>query len=143
MLQRGILLASCCVVIAGCAYLEGPRWALLGDTATEAFFIDRQEVTRLANGNYLYPVKVAHYRENQAHVDDESRETNRVVFFELNCRSRRWQETGSDVRDRNDRTVFKHLHPAPRWHAVEADTIQQVTYDYLCNNEKIAPRHQH
>lgn len=142
MLQRGILLVFC-VVFSGCAYLEGPRWALLGDTEKEGFFIDRQEVTRLANGNYLYQVKVSHYRENQVHVDDESRETNRVIFFELNCRSRQWQEMGSDVRDRNGRTVFNQLNLAPGWRPIAPGTTQQVAYNYLCGDKEIVSLHQH
>lgn len=142
MLQRGMLLliVAC---FAGCAYLEGPRWALLGDTKQEAFFIDRQEVKRLANGNYLYTLKACRYLDDKVHEHDPARDTNRVIYIELNCRDRQWQETGRGVTDMSDQPLFHYLNPSPSRNPIEPGTIQQSAYDYLCGNQSITPRHLH
>ena len=143
MWDRGIGLTFCGLLLFGCAALEEPRWAMLGDTDEKAFFMDRQEVRRLPDGNYHFPVKVYLYQDGQTHQRDDSRDTNQVLYVEMDCAKKRWTEAGRGVIDKDGKTVFRHLNPYPRSQAVEAGTIYAAAYAYLCNNESIEAVHNH
>jgi len=143
MSYRGVGIVFFILFFSGCAALEEPRWALLGDTSEKGFFIDREDVQRLANGNYRYPVKIYHYQDEQPHKYDESRETNKVLLVEMDCREKRWIETGSGVMDKNNKLLFRRINPFPTPHPVESDTIQAAAYDYLCNDSDIVAQHNH
>ena len=143
MSYRGVGLIFFILFFSGCAALEEPRWALLGDTSEKAFFIDREDVQRLANGNYRYPVKVFHYQDDQLHKNDENRDTNKVLLVEMDCREKRWIETGSGVMDKNNKLLFRRINPLPTSLPIESGTIQAVAYDYLCNDSDIVAQHNH
>lgn len=143
MSYRGVWLIFFGLVFSGCAALEEPRWALLGDTTEKAFFIDREDVQRLTNGNYRYPVKIYHYQDDQLHQNDESRETNTVLLVEMNCREKRWIETGSDVMHKDNKLLFRRVSPLPTSLPIESGTIQAAAYDYLCNDSDIVAQHNH
>ena len=143
MLYRGGWLIFFVLFFSGCAALEEPRWALLGDTSEKAHYIDREDVERLANGNYRYPVKIYYYQDNQLHKHDESRETNKVLLVEMDCREKRWIETGSGVMDKNHKLLFRRINPLPATLPIEKDTIQAAAYDYLCNDSDIVAQHNH
>lgn len=143
MMFRGAGLIFLILLLAGCAALEGPRWAMLGDTSEQAFFLDRQDVQRLDNGNYRYPVKICRYQEGQLHQQDDSRDTSQVLFMEMDCRDKQWLEAGRGVMDQNEKVLFRHLNFAPAPHPVEPGTIHFTAYNYLCGNESIIPQHNH
>lgn len=143
MLFREAVLIFIILILTGCASLEKPRWALLGDTSEEAYFIDRQEVKRLANGNYAYPVKLSLYQPGQPHKPDTDHATNRMLFIEMDCRSRQWTETSRGVVDQNNKIMFKRLDVAPRAQRVQPDSIHFAAYRYLCNNSEIIAQHNH
>ena len=143
MSYRGAGLILFMLFFSGCARMEEPRWALLGDTSEKAFFIDRQEVQRLPNGNYHYPVKVCLYQEGQLHKQDDSRDTNRVLFVEMNCREKQWTEAGRSVTDQNGRVLFRHLNHSPTAHPIEPGTIHLAAYNYLCDDDSIIAQHNH
>lgn len=129
--------------LSGCAYLEGPRWALLGDTSKEAFFIDRQDVQRLPDGNYRYPVKSYLYQEEQLHKKDESRDTNKVLFVEMNCREKLWTKRGGAVMNKDNKVLFKHINPFPASRTIQSGTIHFAAYNYLCSGSDIIAQHNH
>ena len=143
MLYRGVGLLFFILLFSGCAYMEGPRWDLLGDTNEEAFFIDRQDVQRLPEGNYLYPVKTYLYLKDQPHKKDESHDTNKVLFVEMNCRQKLWTKRGGGVVDRDNKVLFKHINPFPAPKPVESGTIHFAAYNYLCNHSDIIVQHNH
>ena len=143
MSYRGVWLILIILLFSGCASLEEPRWALLGDTTEKAFFLDREDVQRLPNGNYRYPVKIYHYQDGQLHKNDESRETNKVLLVEMDCRERRWIETGSGVMDKTNKLLFRRVNPLPTTQPIAPGTIQAAAYDYLCNDSDIVAQHNH
>ena len=143
MIFRGVGLIFLVLFIVGCASLEGPRWAMLGDTSEQAFFLNRQDVQRLANGNYRYPVKICLYQEEQLHKQDDSRDTNQVLFMEMDCRDKQWLEVGRGVMDRSEKILFRHLNFAPAPRPVEPGTVHFAAYNYLCDNESIIAQHNH
>ncbi len=144
MLSRGgLLLLVCLLWLPGCASMEEPRLSMLGDTGTAAYFIDRQNVKRLPNGNYQFPVRVNLYQKGQPHHTDDSRETNQVLFIELDCHAHNWTETGRGVMDPEGKILFRLLSPSTSSQAIEPDTIYAVAYNYLCRNEAIVAVHNH
>lgn len=143
MVRSGTGVIIFLLFLAGCAALEGPRWALLGDTSQEAYYLDRQDVQRLPNGNYRYPVKVCPYEEGKLHKLDENRDTNQVLFVEMNCREKRWTEAGRGTMDNQGKILFRHLTPFPGTHPVEPGTIHLAAYTYLCGDDDIAEQHNH
>ena len=143
MTFRGIGLTFLMLFFSGCASLEGPRWGLLGDTAEKAFFIDRQEVQRLPNGNYRYPVKICLYQEEHPHKQDESRDTNNILLVEMNCLKKQWGEVGRSVMDQNNKVLFRHINRLPTPQSIEPDTIHFAAYNYLCSNTAIIAQHNH
>jgi hypothetical protein len=53
--------------------MEEPRWALLGDTGAQAFFLDRKDVQRLPSGNYRSTDKICPYAKARPHALVETR----------------------------------------------------------------------
>lgn len=143
MSYRGVVLLLLTLACSGCAYLEGPRWVLLGDNSEEAFFIDRKDVHRLPNGNYRYPVKICLYEAEQPHRPDESHETNKVLFVEMDCRKQQWTEAGTGVMGQDNRIIFRHVNLAPRAQPIDPDSIHAAAYNYLCRNSDIVAQHNH
>lgn len=143
MRYRGMGLAFCCLLLFGCARLEEPRWSMLGDTEEKAYFMDRQSVQRLANGHYQFPVKVCLYQPGQPHEQDSGRDTNQILYIEMDCDHRRWIEVGRGVMDQGGKTLFRHLAPAPRSMAIQPETMQAVAYSYLCTNASLSAVHNH
>lgn len=143
MSYNGVGLILLALLFSGCAALEEPRWAFLGDTSEKAFYLDRQQVERLPNGNYSYPVKACLYQEGQPHLHDESRSTNRILMVEMNCRERQWTETWSGFMDQEGKILFRHLNRAPAPHPVEPNTIHFSAYHYLCGDKVIVAQHNH
>jgi hypothetical protein len=131
------------LIIQGCAPLEEPRWAMLGDTSDEAYFIDRKSVERQQNGSYQFPVRVNAYQDDSIHTFDDNHDTNKVLFYELSCRSRRWKEVGRGVMDKEHNLLFKHLTPLPTANTIKPETIHFSAYNYLCRNEPVIPFHNH
>jgi hypothetical protein len=131
------------LIIQGCAPLEEPRWAMLGDTSEQAFFIDRENVERLPDGSYSYPVKVCLYVEGRVHKKDESNNTNQVLFVEMNCKKLQWKETGRGVMDKNGKILFRRTSLMPDANTIEADTIHQSAFNYLCNDDSVVAQHNH
>ena len=111
MLCKGVGLIFSILLFSGCASLQEPRWALLGDTSEQAFFIDRQEVQRQPNGSYRYLVKICPYQEEQPHKQDESHDTNTVLLLEMNCREKQWTETSRNVMDQSNKVLFRYTSP--------------------------------
>lgn len=143
MTYRGVGLIFMILLFQGCASLEPPRWAMLGDTAEKAYFIDRHAVERLPNGNYLYPVRINLYKADSPHTLADSHDTNRVLFVELSCNKMRWKEAGRGVMDKDNRLLFKHLTPLPASNVIETGTIHFSAYSYLCMNDEIVIFHNH
>lgn len=143
MTFRGVGLLFLILTLGGCAYLEGPRWAMLGDTSEQAFFIDREDVQRLPNGNYSYPVKIRPYVEGRPHQLDEGRDTSQVLFIEMSCREKRWTETGRGSMDSNGKILFRRLNTSPVSRPVEEGTIHLAAYIYLCGDDDIPVQHNH
>lgn len=143
MLCRGLGLIFFILFFSGCAYMEEPRWALLGDTSEKAFFIDRKNVQRLPNGNYRYPVKVCLYKKGQLHNQDESHDTNQVLFVEINCREKQWTEASRGVIGQNEKVLFRHLSTIPTPHPIEPGSIHLAAYNYLCADDSIIAQHNH
>lgn len=143
MIRKGIWLIFIILALAGCATTEEARWAMLGDSNEQAFFLDRQQVQRLPNGNYSYTVKIRPYQEGSPHALDETRDTNQVLFIEMNCRDRQWTETGRASMENSGKLLFRFLNPAPRAQTVEPGTIHQAAYSYLCGHEDITAEHHH
>ncbi|NIQ11834.1 MAG: hypothetical protein GWO23_20300 [Gammaproteobacteria bacterium] len=142
-MYRGAGLLFLIMLIQGCAALEEPRWAMLGDTESEAYFIDRKSVKRLQNGTYHFPVRVNDYKDDSIHTIDDSHDTNRVLFYEVSCRKKRWKEAGRGVMDKEDNILFKHLTPLPASNSIKPGTIHYSAYNYLCRNESLAAIHNH
>lgn len=143
MSHRGIGLFIFVLCITGCASLEEPRWAMLGDTEDAAFFIDRKQIQRLPDGSYQYPVKIRPYRDGIPHEWDDSHETNRVLFVKMNCRDQQWNETGRGVMDQNNRILFRHLNLTQPAQPVKPETVHFVAYKYLCGKDSLAALHNH
>ncbi len=143
MMCRGVGLIFFILFFSGCAYMEGPRWALLGDTSEQAFFIDRQNVQRLPNGNYLYPVKICIYQEERPHEQDESHDTNKVLLVEMNCREKQWTETSRNVIDQDNKVLFRYTSPLPTSQPIEPGTIHFAAYKYLCSGSDVIAQHNH
>ncbi len=131
------------LLFSGCAALEEPRWVLLSDTDEKAFYLDREKVERLANGNYLYPVKVCLYREGQTHELDESHDTNRVLSVEMNCRQKHWTEKGSGFVGKDGKVLFRSLNPIPTVTPIQPNTVHLSAYNYLCDEDSFVAQHDH
>ena len=143
MLYQGVALIFCMLFFSGCASLEEPRWALLGDTSEKAFFIDRQNVQRLSNGNYHYPVKICLYQEEQPHKPDETHDTNTALLVEMDCREKQWTETSRSSVDQNNKVLFRYTSPLPASQPIESGTIHFAAYNYLCSDTDIIAQHNH
>lgn len=135
-----LFLAFC---LSGCATAGDQRWALLGDNSEKAFYIDRQQSRRLENGNYRYPVKVCLYQEGRLHKDDLNRDTNQVMFIEMDCRNNQWRRVGNGAMDQNDKLLFRQLTDSSIFSPIEPQTIHSAAYDYLCRGEALLPQHNH
>lgn len=129
--------------LSGCASIEEPRWALLGDTERKAYLIDRQEVQRLSNGNYRFPVKSFHYEERQPHKPDEQRESCEVLGIEMDCRRKQWRAVERYTVDKNGKVLFRLLNSPAAFQAVEPTTIHLAAYNYLCGDSDIVAQHNH
>ncbi len=143
MLCRGAGLIFLILFFSGCAYLDEPRWAMLGDTNEQAFFIDQEKVQRLPDDSYSYQVKVYRYEEGHVHKNDEGHDTNRLLIVEMNCRERQWTETGSSVMDQNGKVLFRRLILMPPSHPVEQGTIHESAFNYLCGDDSVIAQHNH
>jgi hypothetical protein len=143
MSYNGVGLVLIALFFSGCASLQEPRWALLGDTNEQAFYLDRQQVERLPNGNYSYPVKTCLYLDGQPHQLDESRDTNKVLLVEMNCRKRQWTEAWSAFMDRSGKILFRHLNRSPSPQPIEPNTIHFSAYHYLCGDKTVVAQHNH
>lgn len=143
MSYKGVGLVLIALFFSACASLEEPRWALLGDTNEKAFYLDRQQVERLANGNYRYPVKISLYHEGQLHQPNESHSSNRVLLVEMNCRKRQWTEVWSGFMRKDGKVLFRHLNKTQASRLVEPNTIHFSAYRYLCDDKTIVAQHNH
>jgi len=143
MLYKGIGLFFIVLCFSGCAALEEPRWALLGDTSEQAFYIDRQDMQRQPNGNYRYLVKICPYQKEQPHKQDESHDTNTALLVEMNCREKQWTETSRNVMDQNNKVLFRHTRPLLPPQSIETNTIHFTAYNYLCRGSDIIAQHNH
>jgi hypothetical protein len=140
---KGIGLILLTLLFSGCSALEEPRWVLLGDTQEKGFFLDREQVERQPNGSYLYPVKVCLYQEGQPHLEDESHDTNKVLFTEMNCRDRQWTKLWSGYMSKEGKILFRQSNPSPSPQPVVEDTIHFSAYNYLCGKENLVVTHNH
>ena len=143
MLCRGVGLTFLVLFFSGCAYLDEPRWVMLGDTSEQAYFIDREKVQRLPDGHYSYQVKVCRYEAGHVHKNDESRNTNQTLLIEMNCKEGQWTETGRGVMDKNGKVLFRRTMLMPDARPIEPDTIHQAAYNYLCGDDPIVALHNH
>lgn len=143
MLYKGAGLLFVLLLLPGCASLEGPRWALLGDTSEQAFFIDRQKVIRQPNGNYRYFVKTRPYQEQQPHEQDESHDTSTVLLVEMDCQKKQWTAMGRSVVDQNDKVLFRYTSPLSSSQPIKPDSIHFAAYNYLCRGSDIIAQHNH
>ena len=143
MSHKGFGLILLVLLVSGCASLEEPRWVLLGDTQEKGFFLDREQVERQANGNYHYQVKTCRYQEEEPHLIDESRDTNGVLFLEMNCRQRQWKKLWSGSIKQDGKILFRRpsLTPAPQ--LINPDTIHFSAYNYLCGEKDLLVQHNH
>ena len=143
MLCKGVGLLFLALLFSGCASLEEPRWALLGDTEEKAYFLDREQVDRQANGNYRYTVKTCLYQEGQPHLPNESHDTNRVLFIEMSCQERHWQQLWSGFMNQDGKILFRQTNPGPVPQPVRPNTIHFSAYNYLCGEKVIVAQHNH
>ena len=140
---KGVGLTLLVLLFSGCASLEEPRWVLLGDTQEKGFFLDSEQAERQPNGNYLYPVKICLYQAGEPHLKDESHDTNKVLFMEMNCRDRQWKKLWSGFMDKDGKILFRQLNRNPRPQPITADTTQFTAYNYLCGEKTLAVQHNH
>ena len=143
MICRGVGLIFFILLFSGCAYLDEPRWAMLGDTNEQAFFIDREKVQRLPDGSYSYEIKVCRYEEGHIHKKAESHDTNQLLLVEMNCKEGQWTETGRGVMDQNGKVLFRRTTLMPDTHPIEPGTIHQSAYNYLCGDDSVVAQHNH
>jgi len=143
MLYKGVGLLFVLLLFSGCASLEEPRWDLLGDTDEQAFFIDRQNVSRLPNGSYSYFVKARPYQEQQPHEQDQSHDTTTVLLVEMNCQERQWIAAGRSVVDQSDKVLFRYTSPLSSPQPIKPATIHFAAYNYLCRGSDIIAQHNH
>lgn len=143
MSYKGVGLTLLVLFVSGCASLEEPRWVLLGDTQEKGFFLDREQVERQANGTYRYKVKTCRYQEEKPHLIDESRDTNEVLFLEMNCRERQWKKLWSGFMNQDGKILFRrpNLTTAPQ--PINPDTIHFSAYNYLCGKKDQVVQHNH
>lgn len=140
---RLVVLSFFMLLLTGCASFEEPRWLLLGDSDKEAFFMDRQQVQRLPDGTYRYPVKISPYLEGQPHRHDDNRDTNQQLTIEIDCRNKQWLEAEHSVIDQNNKVLFQYLNSAATTQAIETDSIHFAAYKYLCSSSDIIAQHNH
>lgn len=143
MSYKGAGLLFLALLFSGCASLEEPRWALIGDTEDKAYFLDREQVDRQTNGNYRYTVKTCLYQEGQPHLQDESHDTNRILYIEMNCRERQWTQLWSGYMNQDGKVLFRQPTPGPTPQPVKPNTIHLSAYNYLCGKKVIVAQHNH
>jgi hypothetical protein len=140
---KGVGLILLVFLFSGCASLEEPRWVLLGDTQEKGFFLDREQVERQTNGNYLYTVKSSHYQEGKPHLIDETRDTNGVLFVEMNCQERQWKKLWSGSMDQDGKILFRRPSLSPASQPITSDPIHFSAYNYLCGKTNQVIQHNH
>lgn len=143
ILLQGLTIAIFAFLLTGCAYLEEPRWALLGDTAEEAYYLDRASVKRLEKSLYRYPIKVIPYQEGSPHLEDKTHQTTRVMFVQMNCRQRKMKVECSGFMTPSEKMLFRQLPLSHEFEVVPPNSIHEVTYNYLCNSATIDAIHRH
>jgi hypothetical protein len=136
----GVLLV---ISLNACAMLDPEPWPLLGDTADEAFYLDRQSVQRQANGDYRYRVKIHPYQPGKLHECDASKATLKTLDIEMDCRRGQMTILSKSVIDPNGKLLFRQPVYRPAATAIHPGSIHEVTYDYLCGDSDISARHQH
>lgn len=140
---RIITLSLIALLLGSCAWIEGPRWALIGDTEKEGYFLDRQSVERVTHSLYRYPVKIIPYHPEDAHHLKEEVSTYKVLFQEMDCQSGKIRLISTGVVAPSGKILFRRSALDDSFRPIPAQSMDKTTYDYLCRSQSISAVHNH